>query len=447
MDSLLRLTSVSLSTALVCLTATASANELTWTGAGDGTSFGDAGNWDGTPTGGSLNLGALVDDFVIDDASACVGCPGGVSQLTWADTNVGSFTMTSGTLSGAAGLRYTTVNMTGGELSRQFLLSSNVLLSGDATLVLRGGGNSVNLTTVALDSTDATLHFTAETPDAARSEHLSKITCLGLAAIEGLNCVVESDGASGSTVRAVEISYTPATLTWTGAGDGTSFADELNWDGASTLGGIDIQFLIDVYSINSGDVGGTGVSDLDFLLEGGLEMTGGVLRQDTANGAQGLNGGYVTVSGGELQRQFLAATMVSLSGAGAIVLNGGADPLPFGATLDISGTNCLVTFLQETPADFLAEHLGKVTVAGELAVEGENLLVSALGKTSCTISAIESAGCIADLNDNGTVDGADLTFLLGAWAETDSAADLDGSGLVDGADLTVLLGAWGSCAG
>jgi hypothetical protein len=389
----------------------------------------------------------LADDFVIDDASACVGCPGGVSQLTWADTNVGSFTMTSGSLSGAAGLRYTTVNMTGGELSRQFLLSSNVLLSGDATLVLRGGGNSVNLTTVALDSTDATLHFTAETPDAARSEHLSKITCLGLPAIEGFNCVVESDGVSGSTVRAVESSYTPATLTWTGAGDGMSFADELNWDSASTLGEIDIQFLIDVYSINSGDVGGTGVDDLDFLLEGGLEMTGGVLRQDSANGAQGLTGGYVTVSGGELQRQFLAATTVNLSGAGAIVLNGGNDSLPFGATLDISGTDCFVTFLQETPADFLAEHLGKVTVAGEPAVEGENLLVSALGKTSCMISAIGSAGCIADLNDNGTVDGADLTFLLGAWAETNSAADLDGSGLVDGADLTVLLGAWGSCAG
>lgn len=47
----------------------------------------------------------------------------------------------------------------------------------------------------------------------------------------------------------------------------------------------------------------------------------------------------------------------------------------------------------------------------------------------------------ADLNGDGTVDGADLGTLLGAWGGA-SFADLDGSGLVDGADLGILLGAW-----
>ena len=53
---------------IAILATTAAANELTWTGAGDGTSFSDATNWDGTPTGGSIDINALVDDFVIDDS-------------------------------------------------------------------------------------------------------------------------------------------------------------------------------------------------------------------------------------------------------------------------------------------------------------------------------------------------------------------------------------------
>jgi hypothetical protein len=52
--------------------------------------------------------------------------------------------------------------------------------------------------------------------------------------------------------------------------------------------------------------------------------------------------------------------------------------------------------------------------------------------------------CNGDLNGDGTVDGADLGLLLGAWGGP-GAADLNGSGSVDGADLGLLLGAWGPC--
>ena len=48
---------------------------------------------------------------------------------------------------------------------------------------------------------------------------------------------------------------------------------------------------------------------------------------------------------------------------------------------------------------------------------------------------------LADLNFDGTVNGADVTILLGSWGSS-GPADLDGSGTVDGADLTQLLGAW-----
>jgi hypothetical protein len=55
--------------------------------------------------------------------------------------------------------------------------------------------------------------------------------------------------------------------------------------------------------------------------------------------------------------------------------------------------------------------------------------------------------CPADLNGDGSVTGADIGALLGAWGACPAgcAADLDGSGAVSGADLGVLLGAWGAC--
>lgn len=53
--------------------------------------------------------------------------------------------------------------------------------------------------------------------------------------------------------------------------------------------------------------------------------------------------------------------------------------------------------------------------------------------------------CPADLNNSGTVDGADLGILLAAWGSGGTTADLNGSGLVDGADLGALLAAWGPC--
>lgn len=53
--------------------------------------------------------------------------------------------------------------------------------------------------------------------------------------------------------------------------------------------------------------------------------------------------------------------------------------------------------------------------------------------------------CPADLDGDGTVDGADLTILLGDWGVSGSSNDLTGDGVVDGADLTIVLSEWGTC--
>ena len=55
--------------------------------------------------------------------------------------------------------------------------------------------------------------------------------------------------------------------------------------------------------------------------------------------------------------------------------------------------------------------------------------------------------CPADFNDDGQVDGADLSVILGAWATDDCQYNLAGdSCFIDGADLSVVLGEWGPCS-
>jgi acetyl esterase/lipase len=47
-----------------------------------------------------------------------------------------------------------------------------------------------------------------------------------------------------------------------------------------------------------------------------------------------------------------------------------------------------------------------------------------------------------DLNCDGSIDGADLGTLIGAWGTDNPSADFDRNGVVDGADLAIILAAW-----
>jgi hypothetical protein len=53
--------------------------------------------------------------------------------------------------------------------------------------------------------------------------------------------------------------------------------------------------------------------------------------------------------------------------------------------------------------------------------------------------------CDGDLNDDGVVDGTDISVILGYWGQSDPAYDLDDNGVIDGSDLAVVLGWWGAC--
>ena len=49
----------------------------------------------------------------------------------------------------------------------------------------------------------------------------------------------------------------------------------------------------------------------------------------------------------------------------------------------------------------------------------------------------------ADINDDGVVNGVDLSELLGRWGTSAEEADLNADGIVNGADLARLLSEWG----
>ena len=65
------------------------------------------------------------------------------------------------------------------------------------------------------------------------------------------------------------------------------------------------------------------------------------------------------------------------------------------------------------------------------------------GMLNAEAAVIAALPCEEDLNDDGTVNGADLGLLLGAWGT--ATYDLTGDNVVNGEDLGILLAAWGVC--
>jgi len=106
---------------------------------------------------------------------------------------------------------------------------------------------------------------------------------------------------------------------------------------------------------------------------------------------------------------------------------------PQGVAFDDRGHLFSSSFYQHKVVEFDADgnHVQTIT--------GGNLQIP----RSIAFAAVFSA----DLNGDGTVDGADLALLLGSWGPcplpADCPADLDHDGIVDAGDLAILLGSWG----
>ena len=66
----------------------------------------------------------------------------------------------------------------------------------------------------------------------------------------------------------------------------------------------------------------------------------------------------------------------------------------------------------------------------------------------CCEDGSACAPCVADVIEDGDVNGVDLAAVINAWG-TDGGklprTDIDRNGIIDGADLAILLSAWGAC--
>ena len=62
-----------------------------------------------------------------------------------------------------------------------------------------------------------------------------------------------------------------------------------------------------------------------------------------------------------------------------------------------------------------------------------------------TVDVPDTPQCDGDMNEDGVVDGVDVSLVLGWWGRSHQGYDADGSGSVDGADLAYVLGNWGPC--
>lgn len=95
-------------------------------------------------------------------------------------------------------------------------------------------------------------------------------------------------------------------------------------------------------------------------------------------------------NGGDLATYFISnGVHLVIDATSSAHLWGPATPVN-GATIDIT-QGSLLAFPQETVADFLAEHLSKLTVNGNPAVPGSNVSVVSDGATGCVIEVVEAA--------------------------------------------------------
>lgn len=172
--------------------------------------------------------------------------------------------------------------------------------------------------------------------------------------------------------------------------------------------------------------------ELDFL---GITVTMNAFRMGTPNPV--LRGGIVPTPGASTT-DFLTARAPGL--ADASFLSPGTL-----STQRITSDGIFFTF------DVTPQRAGIVPITITFA---EATLYNPLDPESPTPIAIAAAGvlevtvfCPADYNDDGGIDGSDVSDFFDAWSAGQSRADTNGDGGIDGGDVVTFFDAWegGGC--
>ena len=175
-----------------------------------------------------------------------------------------------------------------------------------------------------------------------------------------------------------------AAITWTGATSADPF-DNSNWDfsGSGVASVASNVSVADDINITDGTVEIPNLGGQVRLQIGdGFTMTldnstlglvaGG---NDGTGGGPGSAGVTINLTNGSELRTFFIVNNVSLNidATSTAIFGGGGNPVNI-STVDLTNGSTL-GFLAETPGQFTAEHLSKVTVNGAPAVEGVNIQI------------------------------------------------------------------------
>ena len=131
---------------------------------------------------------------------------------------------------------------------------------------------------------------------------------------------------------------------------------------------------------------------------------------------------------------------------GSGVLTGVELSIPLDRFVDYAGGDIKVcAFINSSDHSYVSNQAIGGIGGGANLEESRNVDFSAISGDQFVVISAGGSDCPGDLDGSGSVDGADLTVLLGNWGGS-GLGDLDGTGTIDGADLTVLLGNWGPCS-
>jgi len=209
-------------------------------------------------------------------------------------------------------------------------------------------------------------------------------------------------------VLALLVPTVSADIIWNGNADNNIF-NVANWD----LSGSSVTTLEPNVSIEDNVLIGPGpatnwpvipelpsqqrfqLADEKYLQLDGAGTTLTVAGNDGVGGAPGTSlGPFVTVTDGALFAPFFVVhdVQVIIDGVSEAVFGGGGNPIN-NSWVDLSPGGIL-TFLNETPSAYRAEHLSKTTVESAPAVEGMNILVKPFGASGTVVTAIPEPSSI-----------------------------------------------------
>ena len=248
---------------------------------------------------------------------------------------------------------------------------------------------------------------------------------------------VQMSGSSTSRCIELDSGYTTVTIK-----DITFSNGQATDGGAVNIGDdIDVRFMNCTFSTNHADANGGAVSVVGST-ESLLTFENCLFSGNDA----GSDGGAVRLEGAPIA-SFIDC---EFTGNQAGNMGGAISWAPSsGQTVQCDGCTIQQNHSFTGGGGIMHEESGTSTLVLSDSLICKNIPENIMGSWQDEGGNVICMPCPWDLNEDGLVNGPDLTMLLGSWGECpapeECPADINRDGVIDGADLSLLLGGWGSC--